>query len=189
MGAWAGASTIGGAPPPRWEPAGAFRCPPLRELAQPRPPSPPAPQLLRTQSRDSPGALTEDRFESFRHGPAPVPPTSLTLRDSPVPPEPPVILFGTPWCEFCRSARELLEKRGIPYREVNVEQISADNFRREAFAHGLAANLKGVPQISIGATHIGGYTELVRLDAQGKLSEMVKAAAKPAPSQLPRKDN
>ena len=34
---------------------------------------------------------------------------------------PRVVLYTTGWCGFCVRARMLLEQRGIPYREVSLE--------------------------------------------------------------------
>jgi glutaredoxin 3 len=80
-----------------------------------------------------------------------------------------VRLYSTRWCGYCVRAKALLESRGIEYEEVMLDDDPA--FRQKLF------DLTGgwtVPQILIDGRPIGGYTELWRLDREGKLE--------PAPS-------
>jgi glutaredoxin 3 len=80
-----------------------------------------------------------------------------------------VRLYSTRWCGYCMRAKALLESRGIEYEEIMLDDDPA--FRQKLF------DLTGgwtVPQILIDGRPIGGYTELWRLDREGKLE--------PAPS-------
>jgi glutaredoxin 3 len=75
-----------------------------------------------------------------------------------------VRLYSTRWCGYCVRAKALLESRGIEYEEVMLDDDPA--FRQKLF------DLTGgwtVPQILIDGRPIGGYTELWRLDREGKL--------------------
>ena len=75
-----------------------------------------------------------------------------------------VRLYSTRWCGYCVRAKGLLESRGIEYEEVTLDDDPA--FRQKLF------DLTGgwtVPQILIDGRPIGGYTELWRLDREGKL--------------------
>ncbi len=75
-----------------------------------------------------------------------------------------VRLYSTRWCGYCVRAKGLLESRGIEYEEVMLDDDPA--FRQKLF------DLTGgwtVPQILIDGRPIGGYTELWRLDREGKL--------------------
>jgi glutaredoxin 3 len=75
-----------------------------------------------------------------------------------------VRLYSTRWCGYCVRAKGLLESRGIDYEEVMLDDDPA--FRQKLF------DLTGgwtVPQILIDGRPIGGYTELWRLDREGKL--------------------
>jgi mycoredoxin len=33
-----------------------------------------------------------------------------------------IVIYTTPWCGDCGTAKRFLEKRGIPYEEVDIEQ-------------------------------------------------------------------
>ena len=76
-----------------------------------------------------------------------------------------VVMYTTPWCGYCRRAKTLLEGKGIPYEEIDLDDDPA--FRQTLF------DLTGgwtVPQIVIDGRPIGGYTELWRLDRDGVLA-------------------
>jgi len=75
-----------------------------------------------------------------------------------------VEIYTTPWCPFCMAAKELLDARGIPYREIDV---SVDPERRAEARRRSGRHT--VPQIFIDGDGIGGYEELARLDADGDL--------------------
>jgi glutaredoxin 3 len=75
-----------------------------------------------------------------------------------------VRVYSTRWCGYCVRAKALLESRGIPNEEISLDDDPA--FRQKLF------DLTGgwtVPQILIDGRPIGGYTELWRLDRDGRL--------------------
>ena len=81
-----------------------------------------------------------------------------------------VTIYCTRWCGYCVRAKSLLESRGIPYEEISLDEDPA--FRRKLF------DLTGgwtVPQILIDGRPIGGYTELWRLDRDGRLDDELAA--------------
>ena len=51
----------------------------------------------------------------------------------------PITMYTTSWCPDCRRVKSFLEKRGVPYREVNIEEdesaeetvIKANNGKRK----------------------------------------------------------
>ena len=76
-----------------------------------------------------------------------------------------VRVYSTRWCGYCARAKALLESRGIEYEEVSLDDDPA--FRQKLF------DLTGgwtVPQILIDGRPVGGYTELWRLDREGRLA-------------------
>ena len=79
-------------------------------------------------------------------------------------------LDTTNWCGYCVRAKALLESKGIPYEEINLDE--EPNFR-----HKLLELTGGwtVPQILLDGEPIGGYTELWRLDKTGELAERLAA--------------
>ena len=81
-----------------------------------------------------------------------------------------VVLYGTRMCPYCVAARRLLSSLN-----VNFEDISVDG-NRELRAHMEAISGRyTVPQIWVGDTHVGGYTELQQLASSGELQTMLAA--------------
>ena len=73
-------------------------------------------------------------------------------------------MYSTRWCAYCVRAKTLLESKGIEYEEISLDDEPA--FRQKLF------DLTGgwtVPQLLIDGKPIGGYTELWRLDRDGRL--------------------
>ena len=82
----------------------------------------------------------------------------------------PVTLYTTDFCAYCRSAKALLDKRGVVYEEINLA--------RDADARGRLHNITGMvtfPQIVIGDESIGGFDELLAADRAGRLPELLAA--------------
>lgn len=84
---------------------------------------------------------------------------------------PPVTLYSTPWCPYCVRARRLLDERGVTYQELRVDQ--QPELRREMMEK---SGRHTVPQIWIGPTHVGGYTDLLALEQAGELDRMLQQA-------------
>jgi glutaredoxin 3 len=83
---------------------------------------------------------------------------------------PRIRIYSTRWCGYCVRAKSLLESRGIEYEEISLDDDPA--FRQKLF------DLTGgwtVPQILIDGRPIGGYTELWRLDRDGRLGDELAA--------------
>jgi len=81
-----------------------------------------------------------------------------------------VQIYTTRWCGYCVRAKTLLDGKGVEYEEVSLDDDPA--FRQKLF------DLTGgwtVPQILIDGRPIGGYTELWRLDRDGRLDEQLAA--------------
>ena len=79
-------------------------------------------------------------------------------------------VYSTRWCGYCVRAKTLLESKGIEYEEISLDDDPA--FRQKLF------DLTGgwtVPQILIDGKPIGGYTELWRLDRDGRLDDELAA--------------
>ncbi len=81
----------------------------------------------------------------------------------------PVEIYTTPFCGYCAMAKRLLDRKGVAYREIDV---SADTSLRAAMVQR-ANGRRTVPQIFIGAAHVGGSDELHALDHAGKLDAML----------------
>jgi glutaredoxin 3 len=81
-------------------------------------------------------------------------------------------IYTTRWCGFCTRAKTLLDSRGLEYDEVSLDDEIG--FRQ------MLMDLTGgwtVPQILVDDRAIGGYTELWRLERDGRLDAMLDRAA------------
>ena len=83
-----------------------------------------------------------------------------------------VTIYTTSSCVFCLRAKDFLQARGVPFREVDV---SGDDAAR-ALLVDRANGQRTVPQIFVGEVHVGGYTDLVALDREGKLHPLLAAS-------------
>ena len=81
-------------------------------------------------------------------------------------------VYTTEPCGYCRTAKALLDARGIPYDEINLAK-DADG-RAELVAR---TGMMTFPQVVIDGESIGGYQELVAADRSGRLADFSEAAA------------
>jgi len=79
-----------------------------------------------------------------------------------------VTVYTTESCQYCRSAKALLDKRGISYDEINLAR-DPDGRNRLAQITGMVT----FPQIVIGEESIGGFTELLAADRAGRLPTLL----------------
>jgi glutaredoxin 3 len=82
---------------------------------------------------------------------------------------PPVVVYTTPSCSFCVSAKALLRRKGVAFTEISV----AGEPERRAEMVKRANGRTTVPQIFVGGTHVGGCRELYQLDAAGNLDPLL----------------
>ena len=75
-----------------------------------------------------------------------------------------VRMYTTGWCGHCFRAKTLLDRRGVSYEEIPLDDVV--DFRER-----LLERTGGwtVPQIVIDGDPIGGYVELWELDRAGGL--------------------
>ena len=84
---------------------------------------------------------------------------------------PKVTLYTTSMCPYCHMAKRLLGDKGVAYTEIDVGgQWDA----REAL-RVKAGGSTTVPQIWVGATHVGGCDELYALEHRGALDPLLAA--------------
>ena len=82
---------------------------------------------------------------------------------------PHVVIYTKSWCGYCTRAKALLTRKGVPFTEV---EISDDDARRDEMVER-AGGRRTVPQIFVGATHVGGCDDLYRLEAEGRLAPLL----------------
>lgn len=78
-------------------------------------------------------------------------------------------IYTTSICPYCLRAKDLLQRKGVEYNEINAEdpKVRADMVTK-------AGGKMTVPQIFIGDKHVGGYDDLQALEDGGKLDAMLK---------------
>ena len=86
---------------------------------------------------------------------------------------PAVEIYTTPYCPYCQWAKELLNKKRVTFTEIDVSRDRALRVEMTERANGQTT----VPQIFIGATHVGGCDDLYALDDAGKLDPLLAAPA------------
>ncbi len=80
-------------------------------------------------------------------------------------------MYATGWCPYCDRARRLLTAKGLTFKEIAVDEDA--KLREEMIAR---SGRRTVPQIFIGARHIGGCEELYALDGRGELDPLIEGA-------------
>jgi glutaredoxin 3 len=83
-----------------------------------------------------------------------------------------VTIYTTEPCGFCRVAKSLLNKRNVPYHEVNLAKNPSGRMELVRMT-----GMMTFPQVVIDETPIGGYQELVQVDRAGGLAALAEAAA------------
>lgn len=80
-----------------------------------------------------------------------------------------VKIYSSDYCPFCSRAKALLQQRGV----TDYEEIVVDG-RPELRAHMTKITGRtSVPQIFIGATHVGGYDDMMALHRAGKFEPLL----------------
>ena len=82
-----------------------------------------------------------------------------------------VIIYSADWCPYCQKAKQLLDSKGVNYKEFNVD--TEPHLRDEIVAR---TGMKTIPQIFIEDQFVGGYSELSKLESEGSLDKMLKEA-------------
>ena len=72
-------------------------------------------------------------------------------------------------CQYCEYAKELLEERAITYREIDV----GDDYVLRGWL-AWATGQRTLPQIFIDGEPIGGFADLMTIDANGELARRTK---------------
>jgi len=80
-----------------------------------------------------------------------------------------VEIYTQKYCPYCHWAKELLSRKGVNFREIDV--TGNPQMRHEMFERTNGGTT--VPQIFIGATHVGGCDDLYALEDAGKLNPLL----------------
>jgi len=81
---------------------------------------------------------------------------------------PAIVIYSSQYCPFCFRAKAILQQKGVPFSELNVD--GNPQLRQEMTEK---AGRHTVPQIWIGERHIGGCDELIALQSTGELDVLL----------------
>ncbi len=81
---------------------------------------------------------------------------------------PKVTIYTTQFCPYCTMAKRLLTQKSVAFNEIDVGGKPALRAEMEE-----KSGRHTVPQIWIGATHVGGCDDLHDLDRAGRLDPML----------------
>ena len=81
----------------------------------------------------------------------------------------PITMYATAVCPYCVQAERLLRAKGVA--DITKLRVDLDPALRQAMME--RTGRRTVPQIYIGATHVGGYDDLVVLERKGRLDGML----------------
>jgi glutaredoxin 3 len=83
-----------------------------------------------------------------------------------------VKMYTTAVCPYCVQAKRVLQSKGV----ATIEEVRVDANPEERMKMMELTGRRTVPQIFIGATHVGGCDDLMALDAKGGLLPLLNAA-------------
>lgn len=82
-----------------------------------------------------------------------------------------VKMYTTAVCPYCIQAKRILQSKGVK----SIEEIRVDSQPEQRVKMMELTGRRTVPQIFIGATHVGGCDDLMALDARGELLPLLQA--------------
>jgi len=79
-----------------------------------------------------------------------------------------VVIYSSDFCPYCQRAKALLAQKGVAFEEIRVDGNPAlrDEMTQKA-------GRRSVPQIWIGAAHVGGCDDLYALERSGQLDKLL----------------
>ncbi|OQW52637.1 glutaredoxin 3 [Candidatus Raskinella chloraquaticus] len=80
-----------------------------------------------------------------------------------------VTIYTKDYCPYCADAKELLDKKGASFTEIDL--VKTPDRRDEMVKR--ASGRTSVPQIFIDGVHVGGCDDLYALESAGKLTPLL----------------
>lgn len=82
---------------------------------------------------------------------------------------PHIIMYTTATCPYCDHAERLLASKGV----IGIEKVRVDLDPQRRVEMMEKSGRRTVPQIWIGARHVGGFDDLRALDQAGELDALL----------------
>jgi len=74
-------------------------------------------------------------------------------------------IYTSPFCGFCHAAKRLLDKKGVPYTEIDV--MMSPSKRKEMTER--SGGQRTVPQIFVDGEHLGDCQDIMAMDMDDEL--------------------
>jgi len=84
-----------------------------------------------------------------------------------------VTMYTRTYCPYCMRAKALLQDKGVPFEEINLDEQP----ERRAEMIERAQGRHTVPQIFIDGEGVGGCDDVFALERRGKLDELLGTTA------------
>ncbi len=81
---------------------------------------------------------------------------------------PEVLVYTTRVCPYCVRAKQLLTRKGVAFREIDVSEDAAE---RQSLVQ--RTGQRTVPQIFIAGRSVGGCDDLYSLERSGELDRLL----------------
>ena len=78
-------------------------------------------------------------------------------------------VYTTNYCPYCVKAKDLLNKKGVQFTEIDVTE---DQEMRVKLVE-MSGGRKTVPQIFVDGISYGGFSDIDALDKEGKLDSII----------------
>ena len=84
---------------------------------------------------------------------------------------PAITIYSTAVCPYCVMAKNFLKSKGREWTEVRIDTDPAEREKMVALARRTS-----VPQIFVGQTHVGGYTDMMEMHREGRFKPLLDGA-------------
>ena len=81
-----------------------------------------------------------------------------------------IVIYSKSYCPYCIHAKKFFLRKGLPFEEIDILETP---HRRDEMLEK-SNGQRTVPQIFIGEKHIGGYTDLIKLEEDGLFESYIK---------------
>lgn len=86
---------------------------------------------------------------------------------------PKIVVYSTKVCPYCRNAKQLLDKKGLSYEEILIDDEDPEQAEKKRNEMIARSGRRTVPQIFINDQSIGGFDDLSALNASGQLDDLL----------------
>lgn len=83
-----------------------------------------------------------------------------------------VVVYSTDPCSFCARVKDMLDKRGVDFVEVNLTKDPAGRVELVE-----KTGMMSFPQVVVAGHLVGGFNELLAAEQDGRLDELLAGTA------------